>query len=156
LPDLGAGGGPLLVALPDELIAIAAAELERDLTPEGERPHAAVIDTVGGIEVTAHHAGDLPDRLARHEVGGHHGGEGSDDGGVWADVVEGDEVVGLAASKARLDADYRGVVGLDAGEPAHALGEQAAEAARRVGVPEKRGRIAVDRVRIATKHAGER
>ena len=65
LPHLGAGSDALLIALPHDLVAFCPAEQVGDLAPECENARVAVIDAVGGVQVTADDAGDEADRLLR-------------------------------------------------------------------------------------------
>jgi hypothetical protein len=71
-------------------------------------------------------------------------------------VVQGDEVVGLAAAEAGLDADDRGVRRLPAAQAPERLLEQAAEAAGGVAVAEEGRRVAVNGVGVSSQDAGER
>jgi len=67
LPDLRPRRRPLLVAPADDLVAGLLSDLVGDLAPERVGTQAAVVDPVGDLHVRADDAGDLADRLGRHE-----------------------------------------------------------------------------------------
>ena len=152
LQQAGAGGGAILVAAGGEGIPRRPTQLIGQFAPQGVGGHLAVIQPIAGLQVRAHHA-DHP--------------HGSRDRGqpcfnerrpgrvAPGRVVEGDQVVGLAAAEGSLQADDSVVGRLHTREPPQRLVEKHPQTCGGVGVVEEDGGVLVDGVGFAFDHVFE-
>jgi hypothetical protein len=144
LPDLSARCGALLVALADDLVACLPADLVGDLAPERVGAEAAVVHPVGDLHVRADDPGDLLDRPVGQQFRRDEARHGLGIEPAPAQVAQRDQVVGLAAAEARLQADDRGAGGHRPAEPAQGLPQQGLEPPGGIGVGEEGRRILID------------
>ena len=154
---LGAGGGPLPVAAAHPFVALPAGQGVGDLAPRRVRQHPAAhraaIGGVGVLAVERRHAhrfrrqqrridklADARNRLLRPRA--HR-------------VHQGDQRVRLAAAVGGVEAEDRRRLAAGPAQPPADVGQQIFESARRVGVGEEPGRIAVLGAAPAADHGGQ-
>ena len=130
LPDLRARRRPLLVALADDLVGFGpstrrrGSQLPGNLAPEREGANVAVVDTSATSMSGPTTPAILCDWLRASVPARRSGATVFRIDAAPAEVVEGDQIVRLAAAEARLQANDRGAGGLRAGQPAQSFAQQ--------------------------------
>ena len=145
LPQGVARAGGVLVVLGDARVGFRAADLPRQLAPQGAHDRAVVLgDRVARRDAVAHqNHGPVHVRQRRHAGFPHQCIDAGQlaRGNAGAEVVEREHRVGLAAAEVGLKLHDR--VAAAAREPLHRAGEHPLEALGQIGAPEELGRVAV-------------